>query len=473
MGRKKTKPIEEEYTSTVTNIRRDFDWGKILFNACYLFNHNLALHWLNYVDNYNNGKNIKTSSQAEADILIQKRNEILQEKQRLKENVKNYSSNALNSYRQYAKILPIGKMVTQWRNNNLIDEYNNIIEARKEFYNKYNSFQDLLNLASIEEENYKNEHLFETRNFSNKARTLNKLIELHNLELHHPIQQDRQIIYDFLESEEQAERLMGVCLNILNTYSQKEFSTMMNIKDRENIADGIYDFFYSFTHNYDFIAGCYELKEDNKLHLKDIETLHNKFYNGYYFTIRGFVQRSYVAIRKEHFNITSADMNWENDEGNGNHGVDNFANTESINNKSGYSTIIAGAERYKFGEGMIAFWTQCQDYLQKHVEEMAKELFDKMNKKFSHMPYYSNMTNTVIMQQVIMNVISGINNELIKGRYIGNKLKHIILDSMGGAESKEEWKSCSNFIVEIMTKYINNFFVVNNKYLNGEKYENV
>ena len=193
MGRKKTKPIEEESTSTVTNIRRDFDWGKILFNACYLFNHNLALHWLNYVDNYNNGKNIKISSQAEVDILIQKRNEILQEKQRLKENVKNYSSNAINSYRQYAKILPIGKMVTQWRNNNLIDEYNNIIEARKEFYNKYNSFQDLLNLASIEEENYKNEHLFETRNFSNKARTLNKLIELHNLELHHPIQQDRQI----------------------------------------------------------------------------------------------------------------------------------------------------------------------------------------------------------------------------------------------------------------------------------------
>ena len=473
MGRKKKSSEDLEGTSTVINIRNDHDWGKILFNACYMFNHNLALHWLDYVDNYDNGKSIKTTSQHEADILLQKRNDILKEKQRLKDNIKNNSQNAITSYRQYAKSLPVGKMVGRWRNNTSIEEYNDIIQKRKEHYNNYNKFHEMLKNANVEEDNYRKAHLFEIRNFSSRAKTLQKLVDIHSLELSHPIQDDKQIMYDFLTSDEQAERLMGVCLNILNTYSQKEFSTMMTIKDRECIADSIYELFFNFNHNYDFIAGCYELHEDdNKLHLKDLELLKNKFYNGYYFTIRGFVQRSYASIRKEHFNITSADNNWEDDEGNGNHGIDNFANSENKKN-GGYSTINASAERYKFDEGMISFWKMCCDYLNNHINEMANELYEKVKIKFAHMPYYSKMTDDYMMQQIIINIINSINNELSCGRNVGRKFKHLVLDSMGGAETKEEWKVCSNFIMEILIKYINNFFIVNNINLYGEQYENV
>lgn len=459
----KSMSKKNEDKTTVSNIKENFDWGKILFNACYIFNMNLAKYWLDYVDNYEKNR-IQENSLNEIEFLTKRRDKILDYRDKLHLNVKKYSNKTIKSYRDYTKTLLIGDCVRLYRKENIkSSKYLEIINNRKELLKEYYSCSNLLKNAITEEEEYKKYHLFETRNIGNKVKTLKKIVDIHELQLHHSLMEDRDVVYDFLISEEQTERLMGVCLNILNTYSEKEFSTMMSIKDRENIAENIFNYFYNFSHNYDFLVGCYERKDDNKLYLKDLEILKNKLYNGYYFTIRGFVQRSYSTIRKEHFNIESVDDNWKDDAGNGNHGFDNYINTDDL--KGGYSTIAVSSERYKLSEGMITFWEMCCDYLNQHIDEMANELLIKMSGRFSHMTYYSQMSNNIIMKNIFKNILLGITQEISQGKNIGNKLKHIVLDAMGGAETKEEWKQCVDFITNIIKKNMQNFFLENQKEL--------
>ena len=449
--------------STVMNMRDEFDWGKILFDACYIFNYSLAEHWLNYVKNYQNKKFVQDSDKHINEI-IETRNKIINTKKDFKENRKKTIQQANIFYKQYAQALPIGSFIKEQRMNNNSVQFQELMNIRKDSYDKYHHFIDENNKIIQEENDYTKNHLFQARTLGTRARTLKKIINIHELELSHPICEDKDIIYNFLISEEQAERLMGVCINILNTYSEKEFSKSMNVQDREKIADNIYEYFSTFEHNYDFITGCYQVGNDNKLYLKDLEKLKSKLYNGYYFTIRGFVQRSYIAARDEKYNITSVDMNWNDEDNHSNCGFDKYTNTEE-ELKGGYSVAATSAETNGFGEGMKNFWYSCQEYLKENIDEMANELFYKMKNRFSDMNYYCSMTNNQIMVNILLNTLNGISEELKRGKNVSSKLKHIILDSMGGAETKTEWKQCVIFTSDIIMKHINKFFIYNKKEL--------
>jgi hypothetical protein len=79
------------------------------------------------------------------------------------------------------------------------------------------------------------------------------------------------------------------------------------------------------------------------------------------------------------------------------------------------------------------------------------------------------MSNNQIMINWIVGTLNGINEELKRGRNVNSKLKHIVLDSMGGAESSQEWKKCVHFMSDIIMKHINNFFTYNTKELYRNK----
>jgi hypothetical protein len=442
--------------STVISMRDDYDWGKILYNACYVFNRNLAEYWKSYALSYNERRKEVLKSEQEINKILDKRNSIIHEKSKLKEDVRYFSSQATYFYRQYVKQLPVGMCVAEWRNNKSAQDYQDIINLRKQYYLNYVQNFDLKTIALNIEDEYKNKHLFETRELGNQARSLTKLANLYKLELEHPISEDIDILYDFISSEDQIEKLMGVCISILETYSEKEFSTLMYIKDRENIANSIFNYFNEFQHNYDFLAGCYEIKND-KLVLKDLEVLKNKFYNGYYLTILGFMRNAYSETRDEHFNIQSSDQFWQDDEGNGNHGIDLFTNTEK--HEGGYS--ISAASNENFSEGMYDFWLMCKSFLIDNIDEMANELHHQMVSNFPEMNFYKNMKNNYCMIKLLTNTLDRINEELYKGNNVGFKLKHIVLDSMGGAETKDEWNKCSISVLAIIKKYMQRFFQKN------------
>ena len=66
------------------------------------------------------------------------------------------------------------------------------------------------------------------------------------------------------------------------------------------------------------------------------------------------------------------------------------------------------------------------------------------------------------MSDVMASVMDKVNGELVSGNVVGNKLKHIVLDSMGGAETNEEWRQNVVVITNTLMKYIKKFFVMEN-----------
>ena len=176
-------------------------------------------------------------------------------------------------------------------------------------------------------------------------------------------------------------------------------------------------------------------------------------------------KRAYAEGRNEHFNIKSADENWQNDNDNTNHGIDMITDTEK--EKGGYTIT----QREGFTDGMYDFWGLCKSFLNNHLDEMAVLLKNKMINQFPKMNYYKDMSDNTIMINLLSNVLNGIDGELIKGNNVSVKLKHIILDSMGGAETKEEWNKCSTFIISIIKEYMKKFFVENRTELYDDIFE--
>jgi hypothetical protein len=114
---------------------------------------------------------------------------------------------------------------------------------------------------------------------------------------------------------------------------------------------------------------------------------------------------------------------------------------------------------------MYDFWNVCRIFLNEHVDDMANELYQQMIKQFPNMNYYNQMSDGRHLRDVFFKTLNSINDELIKGNNISFKLKHIVLDSMGGAETKDEWNKCSAFVLDIIKNYMNKFFVKNKKNL--------
>lgn len=438
MGRRK-----KEEKSTVITIRDNFDWGKILFNACYIFNKNLADYWIEYIKKYENGEIKTVDAEHKIKQMNQTRDNLLTNKLKLRDNTRSASINVTSSYRNYVKSLPIGKSVSSLRKNSVEYDVNPEYKKLNDYYFITVNEEEK---AIKKEKEYTCDHLFETRTLGNKMKQLKKMINIHNKQLAHPLSDDKEKLYNFILSENQIEKLMGVCLNILNSYSEKDFNQIMNIQDKEKISELIFNYFNDFKHNYDFLAGCYEIKDDGKLYLKDLEELQNKLYNGYYFTIRGHVQRAYIKAREEHYNIISSDEKWSDEPDNFNHGIDKYNN---IDNDYIYN------KRSEFDEGMIDFWKSCKEYLSCYYKNIAFEFYQKMNEKFSDLSDYYNQENT---QKMILEIINGINDELIRGRDLGNKFKYIILYSTRGAESKKEWQYSTEVMSLIFKKYLQKFF---------------
>lgn len=440
---------QKDKKSTVLTIKENNAWGMSLYNACYVFNFNFANYALEYAKKYENGE-IKYDEIDLSEKLEKKRNDLINQQHIMKEDVVKKTKLAISTYRKYAKTLPVGRCVSHWRNHESMDDYIKIINEREKLNVLYHQCRIDEYQAKKRERKFIDEHKFSTRELGYQIKNLEKKVKVHSHKLDYAISDDIQKIYELLISEEMAEKLMGVCLNILNTYSEKDFTILMSNQDKEHVADYIYDFFFNFKHNYDFIAGCYELGEDDKLHLKNIEQLKTKIYNGYYFTIRGFVQSSYSMARSEHFNIESTDKNWLEEEHTSNHGIDNYTNTEDF---------VVAPKHQGISRGLIDYWNLCKQYLMDHTEDMSKEFVKIMSDKFKRIDYYKNNN----MNDYMIKMLEKINKEISSGRDIGNQFKHIVLDSLGGAESKEEWKCCTEITTQIISKYMQKFFEDYNK----------
>lgn len=460
------KKKQSEEKSTVMAMRDDCDWGRILYDACYIFNKSFADYLVEYARQYDEGNLVVKDADKETAELLYKRNKLIGEREELHEAVRSASANKTDAFRSYAKSLPIGEVVSKWRKSRdsgeldeeCIENYKKAINERNEYKELYHAHMQEEKLAIADERNHIDSNLFMTRTINRRVKNIAKLIEKHKLPLNHGMSEEVKPLYDLIVSDGQVERLMAVCVNVLNTYSEREFITIMDVLDREHIAEKIYDFFSKFEHNYDFIAGCYDIDDNGCLALKPIDVLKDKIYNGYYFTIRGYVQRAYASIRFEKFNIESTDINWENEKDNGNHGIDRKKSSESESNGlSLHSTAIS--EQNVLDEGTKDCWTDCSKFLSDHIGMISEELAETLSTKFPRNPYYNSEKTVQNMDAFVAMALKSVSSELLAGNMIGNKFKHIVLDSMRGAENNEEWRQNVNALSGIMAKYIKMFFL--------------
>lgn len=453
MARKRKKNTEEK--STVIKIRDEYDWGRILYDACFIFNKNFAEYLVDYARKYDAGEIVMDDAEKKTGELISQRDRLIGERENLREIARSASAMKVEAFRKYAKSSPIGVAVAQWRRNNPDNDYQRMLDERIKLHDEYRACVRKEKDALKDERKHIDENMYTTRTLNRQVRNITKLVEKHKIPLAHKMQDDVQGLHDLIVSEGQAERLMAVCINILNTYSEKEFITLMNVLDRERIAESIYDFFIGFEHNYDFVSGCYDIDEQTgMLVMKPLDVLANKIYNGYYFTIRGYVQRSYASVRFEKFNVESADFGWESENDNGNHGIDKKAGEESEIIGSGVNP-----EPEPLDEGMLDMWRDCNAFLMEHLGSMSHELANVLSEKFPRNPYYNNDETEEKMLDVMTSAIRNIDFELADGNVIGSKLKHVVLDAMGGAETNEEWKQNVIVITSIVMKYIRLFFM--------------
>ena len=455
---------ESEGKSTVLKIMDEFDWGRILYNACYIFNKGFAEYLEDYAKRYDEGDVVVDDAEKETEKLISQRDGLIDKRKRLHDEVRKASTEKTSAFRQYAKAFPVGEVVANWRKDILagrktgdnIDKYRKLISNRSEVEKVLHASVEKEKRTLRAERRYIDSNLFATRTLNQKVKNIRKMVDKHSIPLGHRMSDEIKPLQELILSEGQTERLMAVCLNILNTYSEKDFSSTLEVSERERVVEGIYSFFSNFEHNYDFISGCYEVDEEtHELKMKPLDVLENKIYNGYYFTIRGYVQRAYASVRFERYNVESTDMNWEQDTDNGNHGIDRKLSSETDAEPAG---LPVSKEPMPLDDGMMDIWTDCNKYLWDNIEDMSDEITGELSKKFPRNPYYSldNMLDT--MPVVMSMVIDSVNEELVAGNVIGNKLKHIILDSMGGAETNEEWRQNVTIISKIMAKYIRKFF---------------
>ena len=107
---------------------------------------------------------------------------------------------------------------------------------------------------------------------------------------------------------------------------------------------------------------------------------------------------------------------------------------------------------------MMDFWHDCNAFLRDNLREMAGELASEMSVKFPSNPYYHVGDVAGRMKSVMSSTIDGIDGELVSGNVIGTRLKHIILDAMGGAESDSEWRQTIAVVSGIIVKYMSRFF---------------
>lgn len=446
--------------STVMKIRDGFGWGRTLYDACHVFNDRFADYLEDYARRYDAGEIVADEDGSEKNSLIAERDRLLAERKVLRDAVRKASADKVDAYRRYARELPLGQVVSDRRKAEAaggeleIGRYIEMINGRHALNEEYRKCVEREKEAIAEERKHIDAHMFMTRTLNRQVRNIGKMLGMHRYMLDHPMSDDVPAIAGLLRSEGQTERLMAVCLNILNTYSEGEFGTVMGMKDKEQIADLIADAFSKFEQNYDFAAGCYDADDARKvLVLKPLDVLAKKIYNGYYFTIRGCVQRSYASVRMERFNIESIDANWEEEDDNGNHGIDRLMTAVDT-----MAQCPCSPDPKPLDEGMLDIWTDCNRFLLDNIGGMSDEVASELSSRFPRNPYYHNASLYEKVRMMMSLVIGGIDGELVSGNVIGGRLKHIVLDAMGGAESSEEWRQNVDVVSRIMSKYIHVFF---------------
>ena len=472
--------------SMVRHLRDKTDWGRLLFDICWGFNSRLAEYLAAYARDYDAGRICREEFLAEARRLSGRRDALIREKERLRSEARDaklrwqdgyrryaasrVSSRELEGWRQWYVANETGDLVEQARHEFLAEKYLSGIDARNALFRRQRELQDEADLAEDAERRYNEEHLFEVRDLGQRSRSLSRMSERHAVRLGHRMSDDAIGLRTFILSEEQAERLMATCLTILNQYTNGgDFIKFDPVSLKERTVQRIDEYFTNYQHNYDFLTGCYDDDGKGGLRLKGQDELSRHFYNGYYMTIKGFVQKSYDAARHEMQMTDSIDDEGTRERRSVNSSADEAVLDAVPGRPASYAALNS------VDEGMVSLWMDCAGWIRNRLaamgEEAARRLSDDQRAPSSRLGACFGGRRQ--MEDVFSVVLDRIGDELSSGRRIGKHFRDIVYDSIGGLHEEDEFPRVVCVVREILSKYLNRYAVhtVAEKY--GEEYPGI
>lgn len=126
---------------------------------------------------------------------------------------------------------------------------------------------------------------------------------------------------DFLTSEKMSERLCAMLSGILSSMHGGEFRSRITEDEKTAMAEYVYDEMLKAPMSYDFIQGCYSMDDQGMMSPRSFRDLEAKFYNGMYMTLSGIMHDSYREMSMARDRMLSIDEDRENrrkdDEGDG------------------------------------------------------------------------------------------------------------------------------------------------------------
>jgi len=444
----------KEAKSTVIKIRDNTTWGKIMYSACYAFNKHLAEHWLEYCIRFDDGEVLGNLDNALDNANAELEN-IKREKAENDSNVADSVHKTIELYKQYGASKIPESIVANYRRNkddaNVRRQYEGLCEARRLAFAKYNEAMAERREFERKRATYNTEHSYESKRISNRITAIKRKLAIRNIPVQHPVCCDFELLNNFILSEQQTEKLMGLLLSILAINTSNAFISSITDLQRAKVCEKLFEFLDSFKHIYDFATGCYE-ERDGVLQMKSMDVLAKTFYNGYYITLKGYCLRAFMHSVKESETIVSVyDLFPETDENEGgaNRGFDRIAFDQNNFSFGGYETT---------NEDIAEMWLDVANGIRANCDAFSSEIRSAMQSSLPQGNYYETTDSQAMCKGIVFGVVDGILFALREGRNVPSRLKNIVLDASGGVESRQELDKLVQCVTNLLKQYMREFF---------------
>ncbi len=443
--------LSKEEKSTVVKIRENTTWGKIMYNACYIFNKNLSDYLLEYCVKFDDGEVLGNLENAMRQANVELVN-LKAERKTNDEVVASCVQNTMDLYKQYwAAKIPESVVANYRRGIGDNEDYARYIQIRKQAYNRYHNAVQERKIAEKKRIDFNFAHSYESKRITNRITAIKRKMAIQSASLQHSICEDFELLNNFILSEAQCEKLMGLLLSILSLNTGNAFITQLTDLEREKVCEKLYDYLNEFNHIYDFATGCYMVK-NNTLVLKPMATLSKTLYNGYYITLKGYCLRSFMQIVKEREMVTSVYELYPQDE----EGNDRESGFDRVCDETTMSSIRFPSS--KIDEGTIDIWVDIANEIKCRKNEVALKIKSLMQLSLPNGNYYESDEAIPICENALFGALDGIMMELQTGKHITSKIRNVVFDSVGGVESKQELDNLVVHITNVIKSCIREYF---------------
>lgn len=472
-----TKSKQENEIKDVSKSIRNSTWGNTLWSSCIYFNNLLAENWLKYCEAYSNFELKKTKNEITLSNLKRAKEKLSKYIESIRNDVRKSSKRMTAAYSDYIALEIDNNLVKSARKYKLaqkrndtelllqfskdMEDYNKAIKLRSDKKQEYESAREYNHEMELKYKLFMEKNKDKTRHLTSKIKKIQKLVDKCKLLNNYDFEQDKEHLYEFFKSQRLAERLLITTHSILNKLHGYSFKTIFSNSEKERVVELYFDHIMKSRFNFDYIIACYSVDNEKVEKISDNELV-KTIYNGYFLTLKGGLSNAFYKVLNERKNTISLNETIGDDnDGGATEKINLYSNPQ--NRKSGFITDSSLFKpkmilnQYVVDDATKNYWTILQNELLKNTQIMSDEFCHEYMIKYNLKTQCKDDIKNIA--DVFANIIKKINSELMSDRTLGIKLAHIIVDTIGGVENRNERVFFVDTINKIMRKHICKHFM--------------